>query len=211
MVFGSNLLSVLLMHNVVICIVQVLLFVNGMGKKEPRPEFLSRPPACLEPSSVVEINSNNSGVGNERAMAVEARDLQNRLREQVTQLLGENSTFQRLMYKSCNQHRRATYFRRLVQIRRDFQLLQLLGLPELIETFIQFVTPEKRATATAKTGSLFPGSRGTEAKQWDRISVQRRLLGTARLLQQVSSVQLLNVKGQSICPNIELIYAKQMD
>ncbi len=54
-------------------------------------------------------------------------------------------------------------------------------------------------------------SRGTEAKQWDRISVQRRLLGTARLLQQVSSVQLLNVKGQSICPNIEFIYAKQMD
>jgi hypothetical protein len=43
------------------------------------------------------------------------------------------------------------------QIRRDFQLLQLLGLPELIETFIQFVTPEKQATATAKTGSLFPG------------------------------------------------------
>ncbi|CAK9866801.1 unnamed protein product [Sphagnum jensenii] len=157
-----------------------------MGKKEPRPEFLSRPPACLEPSSVVEINSNNSGVGNERAMAVEARDLQNRLREQVTQLLGENSTFQRLMYKSCNQHRRATYFRRLVQIRRDFQLLQLLGLPELIETFIQFVTPEKQATATAKTGSLFPRSWGTEAKQQDRISVQRRLLGTARLLQQMA-------------------------
>jgi hypothetical protein len=97
------------------------------------------------------------------------------------------------------------------QIRRDFQLLQLLGLPELIETFIQFVTPEKQATATAKTGSLFPGSRGTEAKQRDRISVQRRLLGTARLLQQVSSAELLNVKGQSICSNIELIYAKQMD
>lgn len=114
--FWKYLASVLLMHNVVICIVQVLLLVNGMGKKEPRPEFLSRPPACLEPSSVVEINSNNSGVGNERAMAVEARDLQNRLREQVTQLLGENSTFQRLMYKSCNQHRRATYFRRLVQV-----------------------------------------------------------------------------------------------
>ncbi len=59
--------------------------------------------------------------------------------------------------------------------------------------------------------SIGARSWGTEAKQQDRISVQRRLLGTARLLQQVSSVQLLNVKGQSICPNIELIYAKQMD
>jgi hypothetical protein len=54
-------------------------------------------------------------------------------------------------------------------------------------------------------------SQGAEAKQWDRIFVQQRLLGTARLLQQVSSVQLLNVKAQSICPNIELIYGKQMD
>lgn len=83
-----------------------------MRKKDGAPPFLHHPPACLALFAEDGIDS----VGRDKVVEAEARDIQRRLIEQLTQVWAENATFQRLMYKNRNQHRRAVYYRRLSQV-----------------------------------------------------------------------------------------------
>lgn len=145
-----------------------------MGKKAGLHSFIPRPPACLKQFADENFDGNK--------VEEEAKSIQNRLREIFTQVWDENATFQRIMYKNQNQHRRTMYFRRLVQVRRDLLLLQSFGLKDVVETLSHCVSFSKQKALPSKAllGSL---GQGLQSKDHLISTVQRRLLGAARLLQ----------------------------
>ncbi|KAG0590598.1 hypothetical protein KC19_1G113100 [Ceratodon purpureus] len=148
-----------------------------MGKKSASNPFLPRPPACL--TQIAEENFDGKKVEEE------ARLIQGRLKDLFTQVWDENATFQRIMYKNQNQHRRALYFRRLMQVRRDLLLLHSFGLKDVFETlpYCVSISKQKALPPKAVLGSL---GQGLKSKEELVLIVQRRLLGAARLLQMMS-------------------------
>ena len=148
-----------------------------MGKKAASNPFLPRPPAGLEQFAEEGFDDNK--------MEEEVRSTQSRLMEIFTQVWDENATFQRIMYKNQNQHRRTLYFRRLLQVRRDLLLLHSFGLKYVFETLPHCVSFSKQKALPSKAllGSL---GQGLKSKEQLILTVQRRLLGTVRLLQLMS-------------------------
>jgi hypothetical protein len=148
-----------------------------MGKKGASNPFFPRPPACLKQFAEENVDG--------KKVEEEARSVQSRLREIFTQVWDENATFQRIMYKNQNQHRRTVYFRRLLQVRRDLLLLHSFGLKDVFEALPHCVAFSKQKALPPKAllGSL---GQGAKSKEELILTVQRRLLGATRLLQLMS-------------------------
>lgn len=86
---------------------------SAMEQQAEAPlDFSSRPPACLGLLGDEKVDSDTV----ERVFQDEARNLQGRLREQLSQLRIELGLFLRLMYKNKNQHRRTLYYQRLSEV-----------------------------------------------------------------------------------------------
>eukprot|EP00250_Pteridium_aquilinum_P004906 c15085_g1_i1 orf=107-1216(+) len=106
------------------------------------------------------------------------KDVAPRVQKVLLQLQNEITIFERLMYKNANQHRRALYFRRLCQVRRDLRLVQAAHLTELIQNVAQCfgntsIEPFQKGRWRSKNrSSEVEGFRG-------------HLYGVARLLEQM--------------------------
>ncbi|KAF7815797.1 uncharacterized protein G2W53_029766 [Senna tora] len=50
----------------------------------------------------------------------------------LDQLQAEHGILERMVYKNKNQHRRCSYFKYLLKVRRDLKLLQSTNLKELV-------------------------------------------------------------------------------
>lgn len=150
-----------------------------MGKKTGRkgvlPTFIPRPPACLKQFA--------EGVLDSEKVEEEARSIQERLSGILTEVWDENAIFQRIMYKNQNQHRRTVYFRRLLEVRRDLLLLESFSLKDVVEALPHCVSSnQKSVPPKAVLSSL---GQGVQSKDQMISTVQRRLLGAARLLQMI--------------------------
>ncbi|KAI5063328.1 hypothetical protein GOP47_0021875 [Adiantum capillus-veneris] len=123
--------------------------------------------------------------------------IKSRLQEAFLQLTNESTIFERLMYKNVNQHRRALYFRRLCQVRRDLRLLQLVKLTELIQNILQCIENNSRNL------SLQEGGQQSKETKLEVVDMRRRLYGVAKLLDQMydpilnASLQVAGLLGQT--------------
>lgn len=132
-------------------------------------------------------------------MCMESRfkDVEPRLQKVLLQLRNEITIFERLMYKNANQHRRALYFRRLCQVRRDLRLLQSAHLADLIQNIAQCFGNTARELSVQK-GRWQSKNTGSEVQD-----LKRRLYGVARLMEQMSdpilhaSSQVAGLLGQT--------------
>ncbi|CAM6100336.1 unnamed protein product [Calypogeia fissa] len=156
--------------------------------------FCARPPSCLE----LLRDEKAEWEEVERVFHDEARNLQSRLREQVSQLKIELGLFLRLMYKNKNQHRRTLYYQRLSEVRRDMQMFSKLELDETVESLGKFFSAKRPDSLSSKAV--------TQSKFKDAIDERkalRTLLSVARLLNQsdgpimAGSAQLAGLLGQS--------------
>lgn len=149
-----------------------------MGKEAGPLSFLPRLPACLSTLSDASFDVADA----RKEIEEEVTSIQIRLKATLTQVWDENAIFQRIMYKNQNQHRRTIYFRRLMQVRRDLHLLQSFGLQHVVEALPYCVCFSKRKVVPPKVVLTSLGHR-IESKESLPVTVQRRLLGGARLLQ----------------------------
>lgn len=123
-----------------------------------------------------------------------------RLQKVLLQLGNEITIFERIMYKNTNQHRRALYFRRLFQVRRDLRLLKSARLTELVQNSMQCLR------STSNESSLSSGmiqSKKTSSAVTKVQDLRRRLYGIARLLEQMpepiicASLKVAGLLGQT--------------
>lgn len=108
-----------------------------------------------------------------------SQNVERRLQEVLLQLTNEITIFERLMYKNVNQHRRALYFRRLCQVRRDLRLLQLVNLKELVQNVLQCLEKNPRKPSLQEGRQQFKGTK------CEVLNMRRHLYGVMRLLEQM--------------------------
>ncbi|GAB2287164.1 hypothetical protein Dimus_021548 [Dionaea muscipula] len=113
-------------------------------------------------------------------MATQIEDLEERLKSSLFQLQVECGVLERMVYKNKNQHRRCSYFRYLLKVRRDLKLLQSINLEELLESCFHVITGRKSKQKVNLLESL--KRRKTDAVKYNFME---RLLGAARLLSQM--------------------------
>ncbi|XP_019433002.1 PREDICTED: uncharacterized protein LOC109339924 isoform X2 [Lupinus angustifolius] len=65
-------------------------------------------------------------------MGTEIDVIEARVTSMLILLQSECGVLQRLVYKNKNQHRRCSYFQRLLKVRRDLKLLQSANIEELV-------------------------------------------------------------------------------
>ncbi|CAK9321856.1 unnamed protein product [Citrullus colocynthis] len=112
--------------------------------------------------------------------STDADNLQEKLASMLDQLHLESGILQKMIYKNKNQHRRSSYFRYLLQVRRDLRLLQAAKLEELISSCFQVIDGKKPKQKIHSLESL--KRRKCEVGKYNFME---RLLGTARLLSQM--------------------------
>lgn len=116
-------------------------------------------------------------------------EVQHRLQQVFLQLGNEIVIFERLMYKNTKQHRRALYFRRLCQVRRDLRLLKSAQLNDLVQRSVNLLTCKEDAL-----GNAFRSKKVSKVSTSVK-ALRRRLFGIARLVEQMSG-PLLNASSQ---------------
>lgn len=104
----------------------------------------------------------------------ENEDVEKRVKSLLAHFRSESAILDQIVYKMKNQHRRAFYFRYLLKVRRDVNLLKSANL-EGILNFLFHVIKEKKLDTRAKKRKV-----NNESRQF-----HLRLLGGARLLSQM--------------------------
>ncbi|XP_038905505.1 uncharacterized protein LOC120091509 [Benincasa hispida] len=112
--------------------------------------------------------------------STEAANVQEKLVSMLDQLYLESGILQKMIYKNKNQHRRSSYFRYLLQVRRDLRLLQAAKLEELVSSCFQVIDGKK-----PKQKIHFLESLKRRKSEVGKYNFMERLLGAARLLSQM--------------------------
>ncbi|XP_022151030.1 uncharacterized protein LOC111019049 [Momordica charantia] len=112
--------------------------------------------------------------------ASDAENLEEKLASLLGQLHLESGILHKMIYKNKNQHRRSSYFRYLLQVRRDLRLLQATKLEELVSSCFQVIDGKKPKQKIHLLESL--KRRKCEVGKYNFME---RLLGAARLLSEM--------------------------
>ncbi|KAJ7960722.1 Calcium-dependent protein kinase 14 [Quillaja saponaria] len=113
-------------------------------------------------------------------MDSEDKELEERLISLLGHLQAEGGILERVVYKNKNQHRRCSYFRYLLKVRRDFKLLQSAKLEELVNSCFIVINGERPKQKIHLLESL-------KRRKCDggEHNFMERLWGAARLLSQM--------------------------
>ncbi|GAV68614.1 hypothetical protein CFOL_v3_12117 [Cephalotus follicularis] len=113
-------------------------------------------------------------------MDSETETLAERLNSFLLQLEVEHGIFERIVYKNKKQHRRCSYFQRLLKVRRDMRLLQSAKLKEVLASCFQVITGKKPKQKIHLLQSL-------KRRKCDGgyFNFMERLLGATRLLSRM--------------------------
>ncbi|KHM99547.1 hypothetical protein glysoja_006390 [Glycine soja] len=76
-------------------------------------------------------------------MDTEFKTIEASIMSMLGQLQSEGGILQRMVYKNKNQHRRGSYFQRLLKVRRDLRLLQLANLEELVTSCLLVIKEDR--------------------------------------------------------------------
>ncbi|XP_021288772.1 uncharacterized protein LOC110419960 [Herrania umbratica] len=108
-----------------------------------------------------------------------------KLKTLLGQLEAERGILERIVYKNKNQHRRSSYFQRLLKVRRDLRLLQSANLEELLSSCFQVITGKRPKQKVHFLESL-------KRRKYDvgKPNFMERLLGAVRLLSQIVETML---------------------
>ncbi|KAJ1441380.1 Aspartic peptidase domain superfamily [Sesbania bispinosa] len=139
-------------------------------------------------------------------MGTDLETIEGRITSMLSQLQSECGILQRMVYKNKNQHRRCSYFQRLLKVRRDLRLLQSENLEELVTSCFLVIKgdrPKKKVhlleseVSVLFAQSFFMGFSLTIMALLARLRVlvQQILLDVVSLFNTVSS---LSRKKQSI-------------
>ncbi|KAG7015502.1 hypothetical protein SDJN02_23138 [Cucurbita argyrosperma subsp. argyrosperma] len=109
-----------------------------------------------------------------------AENRQEKLASMLDQLYLECGILHKMIYKNKNQHRRSSYFRYLLQVRRDLRLLQAAKLEELVNSCFQVIDGKK-----PKQKIHFLESLKRRKCEVGKYNFMEQLLGAARLLSEM--------------------------
>ncbi|KAH7664125.1 hypothetical protein IHE45_14G100600 [Dioscorea alata] len=105
--------------------------------------------------------------------------IEERLRVHLRQLQTESGILERIVYKNKNQHRRCPYFKSLLKVRRDVNLLNSAMLGDVLSVLFPIIDGKKPAQ------KAFFISRVNKNSPCGKYNYLERLLGIARLLSQI--------------------------
>ncbi|XVE89048.1 hypothetical protein DITRI_Ditri19aG0118700 [Diplodiscus trichospermus] len=114
-----------------------------------------------------------------------------KLKSLLGQLVVERGIFERIVYKNKNQHRRSSYFKYLLKVRRDLRLLKSANLEELLSSCFQVITGKGAQQKLLLLESL------KRKKDVRKPNFMERLLGASRLLSQIVEPMLRAATGIS--------------
>ncbi|XP_027932394.1 uncharacterized protein LOC114188080 isoform X2 [Vigna unguiculata] len=114
-------------------------------------------------------------------MDTEFETIEARITSMLPQLQSECGILQRIVYKNKNQHRRSSYFQRLLKVRRDLRLLQSANLEELVTSCLHVIKGDKPRQKIILLESLKRRKCDGEKKH----NFMERLVGAARLLAEM--------------------------
>ncbi|KHM99595.1 hypothetical protein glysoja_006438 [Glycine soja] len=112
------------------------------------------------------------------SMGTEFETIEARITSMLPQLQSECGILQRMVYKNKNQHRRSSYFQRLLKVRRDLRLLQSANMEELVSSCLLVIKgdrPKQKLHLLLKRRKC----------DGDKHNFMERLLGAARLLAEM--------------------------
>ncbi|RZB99803.1 hypothetical protein D0Y65_022277 [Glycine soja] len=110
-------------------------------------------------------------------MDTEFKTIEASIMSMLGQLQSEGGILQRMVYKNKNQHRRGSYFQRLLKVRRDLRLLQLANLEELVTSCLLVIKEDRPKQKLHLLESLKRRKCHNE-----KHNFMERLLGVAHLL-----------------------------
>nr|KYP60864.1 hypothetical protein KK1_023278 [Cajanus cajan] len=113
-------------------------------------------------------------------MGTEFETIEARLTSMLAQLQSEGGILYRMVYKNKNQHRRCSYFQRLLKVRRDLRLLQLANLEELVTSCFHVIKGDRPKQKVHLLESL-----KRRKCDGEKHNFMERLLGAARLLAEM--------------------------
>ncbi|RDX70601.1 hypothetical protein CR513_50140 [Mucuna pruriens] len=113
-------------------------------------------------------------------MGTEFETIEARITSMLPQLQSECGILQRMAYKNKNQHRRCSYFQRLLKVRRDLRLLQSANLEELVKSCLLVIRGDRPKQKIHLLESLKRRKCDNE-----KHNFMERLLGVARLLAEM--------------------------
>ncbi|XP_019419667.1 PREDICTED: uncharacterized protein LOC109330097 isoform X2 [Lupinus angustifolius] len=113
-------------------------------------------------------------------MGTEIDVIEARVTSMLILLQSECGVLQRLVYKNKNQHRRCSYFQRLLKVRRDLKLLQSANIEELVTSCFLVLKGDRPKQKVHLLESL-------KRRKCDngKHNFMERLLGVARLLAEM--------------------------
>ncbi|CAN8288338.1 unnamed protein product [Cochlearia groenlandica] len=123
----------------------------------------------------------------------QAKSLEEKLKNQLSQLEIEHAVFERMIYKNKNQHRRCSYFHYLLKVRRDLRLLRTANMTEILRICFHVVSGKgaKQKLHVLESLKLKKSDNG-------KANVLDRLLGALHLLSQMTEPILKAASGISI-------------
>ncbi|KAJ1407927.1 hypothetical protein SESBI_23958 [Sesbania bispinosa] len=113
-------------------------------------------------------------------MGTDLETIEGRITSMLSQLQSECGILQRMVYKNKNQHRRCSYFQRLLKVRRDLMLLQSANLEELVTSCFLVIKGDRPKQKVHLLESLKRRKCNDE-----KLNFLERLLGAARLLAEM--------------------------
>ncbi|WVY93381.1 hypothetical protein V8G54_032469 [Vigna mungo] len=114
------------------------------------------------------------------SMDTKFETIEARITSMLPQLQSECGILQRIVYKNKNQHRRSSYFQRLLKVRRDLKLLQSANLEELVTSCLHVIKGDKPRQKVILLESL-----KRRKCDGEKHNFMERLLGAARLLAEM--------------------------
>ncbi|WVZ06858.1 hypothetical protein V8G54_020204 [Vigna mungo] len=106
------------------------------------------------------------------SMDTKFETIEARITSMLPQLQSECGILQRIVYKNKNQHRRSSYFQRLLKVRRDLRLLQSANLEDLVTSCLLVIKGDKPSLKRRKCDG-------------EKYNFMERLIGAARLLTEM--------------------------
>ncbi|KAL2322598.1 hypothetical protein Fmac_026977 [Flemingia macrophylla] len=113
-------------------------------------------------------------------MGTEFETIEARVTSMLAQLQSESGILYRMVYKNKNQHRRCSYFQRLLKVRRDLRLLQSANLEELVTSCFHVIKGDRPKQKVHLLESL-----KRRKCDGEKHNFMERLLGAARLLAEM--------------------------